>query len=77
MKTAGGNAANVAAGVSKLGLTAAVVSEIGADTDAHVITDQLKKTGVDLTYLKKNKKNTSKTNYILNFIFISIILWFK
>ncbi|EKD99417.1 MAG: hypothetical protein ACD_22C00259G0010 [uncultured bacterium] len=50
-----GNAVNVAVGTNLLGLKTAVYSEIGDDANAERITKELKKAGVNTSYIIKNK----------------------
>lgn len=57
--TVGGNGANVAVGVKRLGFRASIFAEIGEDEFAHRILGTLKEEGVDTKKLKKGKAQTS------------------
>jgi len=54
----GGNSANVATGMAKLGLNVAVYSEIGKDTNGERFSRELKERGVDTSFLMKSLNQT-------------------
>jgi sugar/nucleoside kinase (ribokinase family) len=54
----GGNSANVAAGMAKLGLNVAVYSEIGNDANGERFSRELKERGVDVSLLAKDLNQT-------------------
>src|SRR3989344_5851513 len=54
----GGNACNVAVGLSRLGLQTSLAAEIGDDEFSKKITNTLEKEGVDQSYLKKDRRIT-------------------
>jgi len=54
----GGNSANVAAGMAKLGLNVSVYSEIGSDLNGERFPRELKERGVDISLLAKNLNQT-------------------
>jgi len=64
--TIGGNAANVAVGLKRLGLSTAIMAEIGNDEFSEKIINALKKEGVNGTLLKRGIKPTS-FSIILNY----------
>ncbi len=63
----GGNAANVAVGAQKLGLQAAIVSEVGDDLNGLMIEDTLERSGVDTSYLRTNKRQETRYAVVLNY----------
>ncbi len=63
-----GNAANAAVSASRLGLTSAIVSNLGDDQNGKDCLESLKKDGVDTKFVKINKG--SKTNY-------HYVLWYR
>lgn len=64
--TVGGNAANVAVGVHRLGFKTSIFAEMGDDEFAHRILRSLKSEGVDTKKLRKGKDVTS-FSIILNY----------
>ena len=54
----GGNSANVAAGMAKLGLNVSVYSEIGSDANGERFSRELKERGVDVSLLAKSLNQT-------------------
>jgi len=64
--TVGGNAANVAVGVRRLGFKTSIFAEIGDDEFAHRVLKTLNEEGVDTKKLKKGKAQTS-FSIILNY----------
>lgn len=63
----GGNAANVSVGISRLGLKAAVVAEIGRDEFAQKIINSLSKENVDVAKIKQVKGQQSSFSTIINY----------
>jgi len=63
----GGNAANVAVGVQKLGLHTAIVSDLGDDINGHVIKKTLKDAGVETKYVELKKGAETRYSVILNY----------
>lgn len=63
----GGNAANVAVGLARLGIKTAVVAEIGDDEFAQKIVNSLKKEGVDETFLHQIKSQESSISVAINY----------
>lgn len=64
--TVGGNAANVAVGLSRLGFTTSIFAEMGDDEFAHRILRILKEEGVETNKLVKGKAPTS-FSIVLNY----------
>lgn len=63
----GGNAVNVATGVSRLGLTSALVAEIGKDEFSQKIINNLNKENVNLEFVKQIENETSSLTVGINF----------
>ncbi|PIY94947.1 MAG: hypothetical protein COY68_00825 [Candidatus Levybacteria bacterium CG_4_10_14_0_8_um_filter_35_23] len=63
----GGNASNVAVGVSRLGFKSAILAEIGTDEFSQKIVNNLKNEGVSDFFLKRNEKTPSLISVIINF----------
>lgn len=63
----GGNAANVAVGIQRLGFRSAIAGEVGNDLHASQILSELKKDKIDTKYLKKNKQRKTRFSTVLNF----------
>ena len=63
----GGNAANVAVGLSRLGFKTAIVAEIGEDEFAQRIINSLAEEGVSEAFLQKAHNKSSSFSVILNF----------
>lgn len=63
----GGNAANVASGLAKLGLRTGIVSQIGDDVNGAVVSYHLQKAGVDTTFLKQEKTRKTRYGIVLNY----------
>lgn len=61
----GGNSANVAAGMAKLGLNVSVYSEIGNDANGNRFVRELKERGVDNSLLVQNPGETDIHNIII------------
>jgi len=66
-ESVGGNAANVAVGVKKLGLQSAIVSEIGDDLNGAIINDSLKRAGVDVSLLKILRGSETRFSVVLHY----------
>lgn len=63
----GGNACNTAVGLSRLGLTSSLATQIGDDEFSERIIRELEKEGVDQQFLKKIHENDPHFNVILSF----------
>ncbi len=63
----GGNAANVAVGLSRLGFKTSILSEIGMDEFAQKIIKALSDENVNITFLRKTKGQQSSFSTIINF----------
>lgn len=63
----GGNAANVAVGISRLGLKASIAAEIGDDEFALKINNTLAKEGVDRSFLRTAHGQESSFSVAINF----------
>lgn len=63
-----GNAANAAVSASRLGLSSALMSNIGADQNGQECIDELKKNRVSTTFISRHRNQ--KTNY-------HYVLWFE
>jgi sugar/nucleoside kinase (ribokinase family) len=63
----GGNAANVAVGLNRLGLKTLIIAEIGDDEFSQKITKTLQNENIDTSYLKKTKGQPSSFSTIINF----------
>lgn len=63
----GGNAANVAVGTTKLGLSTAIVTELGDDLAGHAIDLELSKAGVDTQMVKLLKAKETRYSVVLNY----------
>ncbi len=63
----GGNASNLAVGLSRLGLKTTIVAEIGSDEFAHKIISTLSNENVDIYRIQKAKEQQSSFSVILNF----------
>lgn len=63
----GGNAANVAVGLSRLGLKSSLYAEIGDDELSHKIINTLKKEDVHTENVKRSKDNECSISVIINF----------
>lgn len=65
--TIGGNAANNAVGSARLGLKAALYTEVGADSTGQQVFETLKKEKVNDTYVKTVKGTSSNYSVVINF----------
>lgn len=63
----GGNATNVAVGLSRLGYSSSICAEIGDDEFSQKIISSLKKEGVNTDFLKQSKGEACSFSVILNF----------
>ena len=63
----GGNAANVSVGLSRLGITSSLISEIGTDEFSQKIISTLKSENVDTTFIKQTPKEKNSISIILSF----------
>ncbi|MEK7517140.1 MAG: carbohydrate kinase family protein [Patescibacteria group bacterium] len=63
----GGNAANVAVGLSRLGLKTSMLAEIGMDEFSEKITKTLQSENVDISRIQKTKGEPSSFSTIINF----------
>ncbi|MDO8659760.1 MAG: carbohydrate kinase family protein [Candidatus Parcubacteria bacterium] len=62
----GGDGANVAVGLARLGLSTSLIAELGDDEFSQIIKDGLKKENIDLTFAKQITGKTS-TSIIISF----------
>lgn len=65
-QSVGGNAANVAVGVKRLGKKTAIMTELGDDINGHIIYDGLADAGVDTSYIKQIKNAETRYAVVLN-----------
>lgn len=65
--TIGGNAANNAVGVSRLGVKDAIVLTLGRDTTGDLIVEKLIKERVDITYVIRQPAASSNYSTIINY----------
>jgi len=63
----GGNATNVAIGATKLGLNTAIFSSVGNDSNGEMIVDELKKYGVNTSFVNLDNQTQTRYSIILNF----------
>lgn len=63
----GGNATNVAIGLSRLGLSAALCSEVGDDEFSVKINNELEKEKIDRSYMVFTKNTQSSFSVIINY----------
>lgn len=63
----GGNAANVAAGVARLGLSSAIVTTLGKDDLAMMVVDLLKKSGIATDYVTHDATTKTRYSIVLNY----------
>ncbi|MFA7245022.1 MAG: carbohydrate kinase family protein [Candidatus Magasanikbacteria bacterium] len=66
-QSVGGNAANVAVGVKKLGFKTSIVTELGTDINGHIIKEELSKNGVNVSLVKQIKNATTRYSIVLNY----------
>lgn len=75
-QSVGGNAANVAIGVKKLGISTAIYTELGADITGRSIKHELAHCGVDTTTLRMLDGKQSRFSLVLNYLAERSILSF-
>ncbi len=63
----GGNAANVACGTAKLGLTTAIITTIGSDANGELVSSELQKFGVNTDMIYFDPKTKTRYSVVLNF----------
>lgn len=63
----GGNATNLAVGVSRLGLTASLVSTLGDDLNGIAIQHELEQAGVDTQFVTLQKHKETRFAIVLNY----------
>ncbi|MEK7212932.1 MAG: carbohydrate kinase family protein [Patescibacteria group bacterium] len=63
----GGNAANVAAGAAKLGLTSAILTSLGQDTNGKIVEAELVKNKIDTSLVSYDKETATRYSVVLNF----------
>ncbi len=66
-QSVGGNAANVAVGLKRLGFSAAIVTELGDDFAGHILLEELENEEVDTTFVKMLKSKTTRYSIVLNY----------
>jgi len=66
-QSVGGNAANVAAGASRLGLAAAIVTQLGDDLNGYAIHDALQEAGVDTGLVSLQPRATTRYSIVLSY----------
>lgn len=66
-QSVGGNAANLAVALKKLGLKTAIVSELGDDINGQIIKNELEKSGVNIDNLKISPNLETRYSVILGF----------
>lgn len=66
-QSVGGDAANVAVALKKLGLNTAIASELGNDINGHIIKNELEKTGVGAKMLKMLPGKETRYSVILGY----------
>ncbi|MBI2989988.1 MAG: carbohydrate kinase family protein [Candidatus Magasanikbacteria bacterium] len=67
VQSAGGNATNVAVGAKKLGLSSAILTELGDDITGHIIRHELEDAGVDTSLIKVLKGKETRYSVVLNY----------
>lgn len=65
--TVGGNAANNAVGVKRLGVNSGIVLTLGDDNVGNLIVDKLKTEGVNLTYVIQQPATNSNYSTVINY----------
>lgn len=66
-QSVGGNAANVAVGMKKLGFKSAIVTELGEDFAGNIVVEELEQAGVDTRFVKMLKNKTTRYSIVLNY----------
>jgi sugar/nucleoside kinase (ribokinase family) len=63
----GGNAANVAAGATRLGLKSAIISSLGKDTNGEIVLDELKKQDINTDMVLEDEKVKTRYSIVLTY----------
>lgn len=63
----GGNAANVAVGARKLGLTTSIVTSLGDDINGHFIGETLERAGVDTQRIQWQRNSATRYSVVLTY----------
>ena len=63
----GGNASNVAVGLSKAGLSTTLISDIGKDANGDFILQELKEHGVDTRFIKQSQSVITRYSVIIEY----------
>lgn len=63
----GGNAPNVAAGISKFGLESAVIGAVGDDTNGEFVVEKMRALNIDTQFIEIDKANKTRYSVVLNF----------
>lgn len=63
----GGNGANVATGITKLGLKTTLIASLGKDANGDLILSELQKNKVDTDYISFDTKAKSRYSIVLNY----------
>lgn len=63
----GGNAANVAVGAKKLGLSSAIIASVGDDLNGHTVLETLEKSGVDTSQMRMEKNGVTRYSVVLTY----------
>lgn len=66
-QSVGGNAANVATGIAKMGGHTAIIAELGDDINGHTIKHELELHGVDTKYVTLLKNRDTRYSVVLNY----------
>lgn len=66
-QSVGGNGANVASGVTKLGLKTALLASLGQDSNGKLIVAELKKQNIDTDLITFDPKAKSRYSIVLNY----------
>lgn len=67
VQSVGGNAANVAAGLAKLGRKTAIVTELGDDINGHIVKEELCRAGVHADFIKQISGANTRYAIVLNY----------
>lgn len=67
VQSVGGNAANVAVGLKRLGFKSAIITELGEDFAGHILLEELEREGVDTSFVKMLKGKTTRYSIVLNY----------
>lgn len=66
-QSVGGNAANVAVGLKRLGFSTAIVTELGDDFAGNILLEELENEEVDTSFVKMLKGKTTRYSIVLNY----------